>query len=66
MVARTLEPEHLAPREAAAHLGVTERTIRRLIESGDLPAYRVGSKIIRIKRTDIDALLRPIAAGGAA
>ena len=51
---------------AAEYGGCTERTIDRLIQSGELPAYRFGSKSIRIKRADLDKLFVPIAADGAA
>lgn len=46
--------------DGAAYLGVTPKTIRRMIASGELTGYRVGKKIIRIKQSDLDALLRPI------
>ncbi|MFA6046807.1 MAG: helix-turn-helix domain-containing protein [Phycisphaerales bacterium] len=44
--------------EAAEYLGCSPRTIRNYIASGRLPAYRVkGSKLLRVRRTDVDALL---------
>lgn len=53
--------------EAAHYLGVSERTIRNYIARGDLPGHRVkGSRLVRIRRADLDALLRPIPTGGAA
>ena len=52
---------------AAKYLGVSEKTIRRHISSGRLPAYRIDRRLIRIRREDLDALLRPIpTAGGTA
>lgn len=45
---------------AADRLGVSTKTIRRMIARGELPAYRVGSKIIRLETADVDRLLRPI------
>ena len=52
---------HLSQREAAEYLGVTERTIRAYIARGDLPARRIqGSRLVRIRESDLDALLRPI------
>lgn len=52
--------------EAAEYLGVSERTIRNYIARGDLPGHRVkGSRLVRIRRADLDALLRPIPTGHA-
>jgi excisionase family DNA binding protein len=45
---------------AAERLGVTTKTIRRCIARGELKAYRLGSKMIRIDMNDVDAMLRPI------
>lgn len=51
----------LSQLEAAEYLGVTDRTIRAYISRGLLPGYRVrGSRLVRIDRHDLDALLRPI------
>jgi excisionase family DNA binding protein len=45
--------------EAADELHVTERYIRKVIATGELPAVKVGRRLIRIRRTDLEALLRP-------
>ena len=37
-------PEELTPRQAAAQIGATTRSVQRWIESGRLPARRVGSR----------------------
>ena len=51
--------------ESAKYLGVTDRTIRNYVARGVLPARRVrGSRLIRIDRADLDALLRPIPTAG--
>ena len=42
--------------EAAAHCGVTDRTIRTWIASGILPAYRYGPRVVRIDPDDLDDL----------
>jgi excisionase family DNA binding protein len=55
----------LSQQEAAEYLGVSDRTIRNYIARGQLNAHRIrGSRAIRIARTELEALLRPIPAGG--
>ena len=49
---------------AADMLAVHPRTIRRYISSGDLPAYRIGTRHIRVRTSDVDALLTPIPTAG--
>ncbi len=44
----------------AEQYGVSERTLRRYIAAGELPAYRLGPRQIRIKLADLDALMTPI------
>jgi excisionase family DNA binding protein len=46
----------LSTREAANHLGITTRTLYRLIDSGQLPAYRFG-RVIRLKSVEVDAFI---------
>lgn len=50
----------LSVTEAAEELHVTERFIRKLIATGDLNAVRVGSRLVRIRRADLEALLKPM------
>ena len=47
----------------AEMVGVNPRTLRRRIEDGSLPAYRVG-RLVKIKPEDLLQLARRIAAGG--
>lgn len=44
----------LSIREVVATLGVCERTVRRLIERGDLPSHRVG-RSVRLSTADLRA-----------
>lgn len=46
----------LVPFEAAQYAAVSEDTLRGWISAGQLPAGRVG-RVLRIRRSDIDALL---------
>jgi excisionase family DNA binding protein len=54
------EARFLSVAQAADELGVTERFIRKLITNGDLQAVKVGTRLIRIRRTDLEDLLRPV------
>lgn len=57
--------EYLSINEAAELLGVTDRSIRNWIADGTIPAYRVGSKIVRIRARDIeDKVLKRIPTDG--
>ena len=39
--------------DAAEYLGVTPRIIYRLIDDGEVPAYRIG-RVIRMRIADLD------------
>jgi excisionase family DNA binding protein len=47
--------DELTPREAAAELGVTVRTVQRWISNGRLPARRIGSRV-RVSRSSLQAV----------
>ena len=49
---------------AADRLGCTTRTVRRMISRGDLAAYRVGPRLIRVDLNEVDNVLRPIPTAG--
>ena len=44
--------------QTAEYLKVCEKTVRRLIKANKLSAYRIGSRSLRIKKSDIDKYLR--------
>jgi excisionase family DNA binding protein len=46
-------PDWLGTTEAAHYLGLTPRTLYRLIDDGALPAYRIG-RVIRVRVADLD------------
>lgn len=48
---------------AAARLEVTEITIRRMISRGELAAYRLGPRSVRLDADEVDRLLTPIPVG---
>jgi excisionase family DNA binding protein len=46
--------------QAAERTDVSIRTLRRRISTGELRAYRLGHRIIRVNPKDVDRLLVPI------
>lgn len=46
----------VSTRDAATKLGITTRTLYRLIDDGQLPAHKFG-RVIRLKDTDIDRFI---------
>lgn len=51
--------------EAAEAYGVSVKTIRRYISTGRVTGYRFGPRMLRVDMAELDAMLRPIATGGA-
>jgi excisionase family DNA binding protein len=56
-IAMLTNPDFSTVKETAQHLRLCEKHIRRLIQRGELPAYRFGAAI-RIKKTDIDVYVK--------
>lgn len=48
--------EYLSVKEAVAMFGVERNTLYRLIKSGRIPAVNIGTRLIRIKRSDMEKL----------
>lgn len=46
--------------QAAVYVAASVKTIRRLIAAGDLPAYLCGKRGLRVRREDLDNLMRPL------
>ena len=46
--------------QAADMLNISVPTLRRRIAAGELPAFRSGRRIIRIRTTDLERLLRRV------
>jgi excisionase family DNA binding protein len=57
MNARHYVPSFLTLREVSATLRVSEKTVRRMIERGELRAFRIGGQL-RISRDSLVDLLR--------
>lgn len=47
---------------AADILGISVHTLSRRIAAGELPAFRTGKRIIRVRVTDLEKLLRRVPA----
>jgi excisionase family DNA binding protein len=45
----------LTYQEAAAHVGVKHQTIRRAVRLGQIPVSRVSTRLVRIRRSWLDA-----------
>ncbi len=58
-VAGPTQSRFLSVAEAADDLHVTERFIRKLIANGHLRA-KVGTRLIQIRREDLDELIHPL------
>jgi excisionase family DNA binding protein len=54
------QPIYIGVPDAATYLDVDHKTIRRMIQSGRLPAYRLGNRVVKIKVADLEASLTPI------
>lgn len=50
---------------AAEFVGCNPKTIRRKISDGSLPAVRLGPRMIRVRLSDVKALMRPVPAAKA-
>lgn len=50
------EIQWLSSKEAARRLGITPRTLYRLIDEGKVPAYKLG-RVIRLKLHEVDAFV---------
>jgi len=57
--------ELLPLQQAADEASCSVSTLRNLIARGDLTAYRFGPRLIRVRRKDLEALLKPYKGGQA-
>lgn len=46
--------------QAAVYVAASVKTVRRRIASGELPAYLCGKRGMRVRREDLDNLMRPL------
>lgn len=58
--------EWVTPDHAAEYLAVSPRTLRRMVSEGRVPAYRLGARMLRFDRADLDAALTRVPTFGGA
>jgi excisionase family DNA binding protein len=46
----------LGTHAAARYLGITTRTLYRMIDEGEVPAYKMG-RVLRLQRAELEAYL---------
>jgi excisionase family DNA binding protein len=56
---RAVYRRYLTLDETAEYLGVKKRTVRDMVATGRLTAYRSGRKIVRLRIDEIDAAMQP-------
>ena len=52
-------PRWLTYPEAAELCTLSVRSLKRLTQAGKLPCYVVGGKVLRLKASDVEALIVP-------
>jgi excisionase family DNA binding protein len=53
-------PPDMTLKDVATYLGLSTRTVRQMVADGRLKAYRLGPKVIRFRRSEVDAALEPM------
>lgn len=53
------KPKWLSYPEAAELCTLSVRSLKRLTQAGKLPCYVVGGKVLRLKASDVEALIVP-------
>jgi excisionase family DNA binding protein len=51
-------------REVGAELRLADRTLRRLVATGELPVIRLGRRVLRVRREDLERYLHARRQGG--
>ena len=50
----------LSIREVSEHLKISEEEVKRLVDIGEIPAYRIGGTFLRFRKEQIDAIRNEI------
>ncbi|MCC7353337.1 MAG: helix-turn-helix domain-containing protein [Anaerolineae bacterium] len=59
LIENLTDTELVTIEEAARLLRISPVTVWRMIKSGDLPALRIGRKTLRIRKSDLLAIIQP-------
>ena len=57
---KDMENDLLTQQEAARHLRVSLKSLRRLVREGKLPEVRLGPRLPRYRVRDLDALVEAV------
>jgi excisionase family DNA binding protein len=52
----------MSVKDVAQYFGVTTRTVYTMMADGRLKGYKIGYRIIRFRRDEVDAAMTPVAA----
>jgi excisionase family DNA binding protein len=58
MSEQAIETRYPGYSQAAAYIGVSVGTLRRMTESGSLKTYKVGERLVRFDRLELDRFVR--------
>lgn len=52
------EKDYLSPEELAVLLGCGRTTVYALLRTGEIPSFRIGSRVRRVRRADVEEYIR--------
>ena len=52
-------------KEVASHLKVSEEEVKRLVDTGVIPAYKIGGTFLRFRKEQLDAIMSEISSAEA-
>lgn len=50
----------LSIKEVAGYLNISEEEVKRLVDAGEIPAYRIGDTFLRFRKEQIDVIKKDI------
>lgn len=53
-----MEKEYLSVNEVAELLGFKTQSVYAMVKRGEIPAYKIGGKSIKIKKSELEAYIR--------